>query len=333
MDISTLLALSVKHNASDLHLSANLPPMLRIDGELRKLEFETLSSQAVLHLTESMMTPEQSKQFQQVKEADWCYQNKNGRFRVNRFLQSNGYAAVMRYIPASVPSLQSLHAPDILERISGYRQGLVLVTGPTGSGKSTTLAAMVDEINRRDAKHILTIEDPVEFIHHSCKALIHHREVGRDSLSFADALRAALREDPDVLLIGELRDPETIRLALTAAETGHLILATLHTRSAAQSIDRIIDVFPADEQQRIRTLLAESLQAVVAQRLLVKDGGGRTACYEVLVATPAVRNLIRENKLPQIESVIQTGSASGMMTMMQDRQRLVNLGIRVQDDD
>ncbi|WP_038181467.1 type IV pilus twitching motility protein PilT [Vibrio rhizosphaerae] len=326
MDISTLLALSVKHNASDLHLSASHPPMLRIDGELRKLECENLSSQMVLSLTESMMTEAQQEQSRCTLEVDWCYQSEHGRFRVNRFVQSRGYAAVMRYIPSDIPTLQSLATPDIVSEMCRYRQGLVLVTGATGSGKSTTLAAMVDAINRRDTKHIMTIEDPVEFIHHSRQSLVHHREIGRDSGSFAEALRAALRADPDVLLIGELRDPETIRLALTAAETGHLVLATLHTRSAAQSIDRIIDVFPADEQNRVRMVLAESLQAIIAQRLLPQVGGGRVGCYEVLIATSAVRNLIRENRLPQIESVMQAGAGRGMRTMMQDRQRLLQLG-------
>ncbi|QMV15533.1 type IV pilus twitching motility protein PilT [Vibrio spartinae] len=326
MNISMLLALSVKQNASDLHLSASHPPMLRIDGGLRKLACETLSSQKVLSLTESMMSVAQREQFRLTQEADWCYQSEHGRFRVNRFVQSRGYAAVMRYIPSDIPTLQLLDAPDILADICRYRQGLVLVTGATGSGKSTTLAAMVDAINCGDAKHIVTIEDPVEFVHHSQQSLVHHREIGRDSGSFAEALRAALRADPDVLLIGELRDPETVRLALTAAETGHLVLATLHTRSAAQSIDRMIDVFPADEQNRVRAVLAESLQAVIAQRLLPQSGGGRVGCYEVLIATSAVRNLIRENRLPQIESVMQAGAERGMRTMMQDRQRLLNLG-------
>ncbi|WNJ94269.1 type IV pilus twitching motility protein PilT [Vibrio ruber] len=331
MNISTLLALSVKHNASDLHLSASHPPMLRIDGTLKKLECEILSSQTVLALTESMMTTGQRQQCCAAKEVDWCYQSEYGRFRVNRFVQNRGYAAVMRYIPSDIPTLQSLDVPDIVADICRYRQGLVLVTGATGSGKSTTLAAMVDAINGRDAKHIVTIEDPVEFVHSSQQSLVHHREIGRDSASFADALRAALRADPDVLLIGELRDPETIRLALTAAETGHLVLATLHTRNAAQSIDRIIDVFPADEQGRVRSVLAESLQAVIAQQLLPRVGGGRIGCYEVLIATSAVRNLIRENRLPQIESVMQAGAGRGMRTMLQDRQRLLNLGIVLQE--
>ena len=302
-------------NASDLHLSAGGPPRLRVDGDLVATDHPSLDAEGVQQLVETIMTPEQRALFATERELDFSWAIPDlGRFRVNIFMQGRGPGAVLRSIPTKIPSLESLSMPPILTELCKRDRGLVLVTGPTGSGKSTTLAAMVDLVNSTWDGHILTIEDPVEFVHESKRCLVNQREVGAHTASFSAALRSALREDPDVILVGEMRDLETISLALTAAETGHLVFGTLHTSSAPKTVDRIIDVFPAGQQSQIRTMLAESLEAVIAQRLLKKVGGGRVAACEVLVGTPAVRNLIREGKLHQIPSMMQTGQQQGMVT-------------------
>ena len=328
MDITELLDFSVKHNASDLHLSSGVSPMVRIDGEVRKLEIPALSHADVHRLVFEIMNDSQRGEFEEKLEVDFSFELPNvGRFRVNAFNQSRGCSAVFRTIPVEIPTLEQLGAPEIFERISNYEKGLVLVTGPTGSGKSTTLAAMVDYVNRNHNKHILTIEDPIEFVHTNNKCLINQREVHRDTHSFKAALRSALREDPDVILVGELRDQETISLALTAAETGHLVFGTLHTSSAAKTIDRIIDVFPGSDKDMVRSMLSESLRSVIAQRLLKRVGGGRVACHEIMMATPAIRNLIREDKVAQMYSIIQTGAAHGMQTMEQNARQLMVQGL------
>lgn len=333
MDIDELLEFSVKHNASDLHLSAGVPPVLRIDGEIRRLDRPALSEPEVQQMVNAVMDEEQRSEFEQQLDADFSIQRAgSGRFRVNVFHQSRGCAAVFRTIASQMPTLNALQAPAIFTQIANYEQGLVLVTGPTGSGKSTTLAAMVDYINHHHHKHILTIEDPIEFVHTSQQCLINQREVQRDTRSFHHALRSALREDPDVILVGELRDRETISLALTAAETGHLVLATLHTSSAAKTINRIIDVFPGNEKNMVRSMLSESLRAVIAQTLIKRRAGGRVACHEIMLATPAIRNLIREDKVAQMYSVIQTGAAQGMQTMAQHGRQLLAEGIVDEDE-
>ncbi|OBT17374.1 twitching motility protein PilT [Vibrio sp. UCD-FRSSP16_10] len=324
MDITELLRFSVKHNASDLHLSSGLPPMVRIDGDVRRLEMPEFSEAEVHALIFDIMDDAQRSEFESNLELDFSIELSGvGRFRVNAFNQSRGSSAVFRTIPTVIPTLEQLNCPPIFEKIVNYEKGLVLVTGPTGSGKSTTLAAMVDYINRNHNKHILTIEDPIEFVHQSSKCLVNQREVHRDTHSFKAALRSALREDPDVILVGELRDQETISLALTAAETGHLVFGTLHTSSAAKSIDRIIDVFPAGDKNMVRSMLSESLRAVIAQKLLKRNGGGRVACHEIMLANPAIRNLIREDKVAQMYSIIQTGAALGMTTMEQSVNQLM----------
>ncbi|WP_104403304.1 type IV pilus twitching motility protein PilT [Vibrio penaeicida] len=328
MDIAELLDFSVKHNASDLHLSAGVPPMVRVDGDVRKLGVPAFTHADVHRLVFEIMNDAQRAEFEEKLETDFSFELPNvGRFRVNAFNQSRGSSAVFRTIPTEVPSLEQLDAPDIFTQISNYEKGLVLVTGPTGSGKSTTLAAMVDHINRNQNKHILTIEDPIEFVHQSNKCLINQREVHRDTHSFNAALRSALREDPDVILVGELRDKETISLALTAAETGHLVFGTLHTSSAAKTVDRIIDVFPGTDKDMVRSMLSESLRAVISQKLLKRLGGGRAACHEIMLATPAIRNLIREDKVAQMYSVIQTGGAMGMQTTEQHAKQLIAQGV------
>ncbi|EGU34695.1 type IV pilus twitching motility protein PilT [Vibrio scophthalmi] len=328
MDIAELLDFSVKHNASDLHLSAGVSPMVRIDGEVRKLGIPAFSHAEVHRLIFEVMNDAQRSEFEEHLEVDFSFELPDiGRFRVNAFNQARGSAAVFRTIPTSIPTLDQLEAPAIFESIVNLEKGLVLVTGPTGSGKSTTLAAMVDYINQNHNKHILTIEDPIEFVHSNQKCLVNQREVHRDTRSFKAALRSALREDPDVILVGELRDQETISLALTAAETGHLVFATLHTSSAAKTIDRIIDVFPGSEKGMVRSMLSESLRSVIAQKLLKRIGGGRVACHEIMMATPAIRNLIREDKVAQMYSVIQTGSAQGMQTMEQNAKLLIAKGL------
>ncbi|MEW8219918.1 MAG: type IV pilus twitching motility protein PilT, partial [Candidatus Thiodiazotropha taylori] len=318
MDIAELLAFSVKHNASDLHLSAGLPPMIRVDGDIRRINVPALEHKVVHALVYDIMNDKQRKDFEEFLENDFSFEIPGlARFRVNAFNQARGASAVFRTIPSKVLTLDDLGCPQIFRDIVDVPRGLVLVTGPTGSGKSTTLAAMMDYKNDNDYSHILTIEDPIEFVHSSKKCLINQREVHRDTLGFAEALRSALREDPDIILVGELRDLETIRLALTAAETGHLVFGTLHTSSAAKTIDRIIDVFPAGEKSMVRSMLSESLRSVVAQTLLKKIGGGRIAAWEIMVGTPAIRNLIREDKVAQMYSAIQTGQAAGMQTMDQ----------------
>jgi twitching motility protein PilT len=328
MDIAELLAFSVKHNASDLHLSAGLPPMIRVDGDIRRINVPALEHKVVHALVYDIMNDKQRKDFEEFLENDFSFEIPGlARFRVNAFNQARGASAVFRTIPSKVLTLEDLGCPQIFKEIVDVPRGLVLVTGPTGSGKSTTLAAMMDYKNDNDYSHILTIEDPIEFVHSSKKCLINQREVHRDTLGFSEALRSALREDPDIILVGELRDLETIRLALTAAETGHLVFGTLHTSSAAKTIDRIIDVFPAGEKAMVRSMLSESLRSVIAQTLLKKIGGGRIAAWEIMVGTPAIRNLIREDKVAQMYSAIQTGHAAGMQTMDQALKELVQRGV------
>ena len=319
MNIHQLLAFSVKNKASDLHLSAGMPPIVRVHGQMCRINTEPLSHPQVVALLADIMNDSQQRHYQQALECDFSIEVPGlSRFRVNAFHQGRGAAAVLRTIASRVLSLQELGAPAILGELALRPRGLVLVTGPTGSGKSTTLAAMVHHLNETEAGHILTVEDPIEFLHESRKCLVNQREVGPMTHSFAAALRSALREDPDAILVGEMRDLETIRLALTAAETGHLVFGTLHTASAAKTIDRIIDVFPADEKGMVRAMLAESLQAVIAQTLCRQaDGTGRVAAHEIMLATSAIRNLIRENKVAQMYSAIQTGSAIGMQTLDQ----------------
>lgn len=328
MDITELLAFSAKQNASDLHLSAGLPPMIRVDGDIRRLNVPAIDNNDVRKLIYAIMNDRQRRDYEEHLEIDFSFEVPGvARFRVNAFTQARGAGAVFRTIPNQVLSMQVLELGEVFARLAMLPRGLVLVTGPTGSGKSTTLAAMIDYINDHRYEHILTIEDPVEFVHTSKRCLINQREVHRDTHSFADALRSALREDPDVILVGELRDLETIRLALTAAETGHLVLGTLHTTSAAKTVDRIIDVFPGDEKAMVRSMLSESLQAVVSQALLKRQGGGRVAAHEILIATSAVRNLIREDKVAQIYSAIQTGGSLGMQTLDAALTRLVKEGM------
>ncbi|WP_206485471.1 type IV pilus twitching motility protein PilT [Thalassotalea sp. G2M2-11] len=333
MDITELLAFSVENNASDLHLSTGVPPLIRVDGDVRKLNIPAFDAKDVNGLVYDIMNDKQRKEYEENLEVDFSFEVPNlARFRVNAFNQNRGPSAVFRTIPSKVLSLDDLGCPDIFRQISDKPRGLVLVTGPTGSGKSTTLAAMVDYINNHKHDHILTIEDPIEFVHENKLCLINQREVHRDTLSFNAALRSALREDPDVILVGEMRDLETIRLAMTAAETGHLVFGTLHTTSAPKTIDRIIDVFPAEEKSMVRSMLSESLQAVISQTLVKKIGGGRVAAHEIMIGVPAIRNLIREAKVAQMYSAIQTGMQHGMQTMDQCLQNLVNRGIISKQD-
>ncbi|KLT72269.1 twitching motility protein PilT [Neisseria arctica] len=329
MQITDLLAFGVKNKASDLHLSAGLPPMIRVHGDIRRINLPEMTSDEVGQMITSVMNDHQRKLYQQDFETDFSFELPNvSRFRVNAFMTKRGPAAVFRTVPSAVPTLEELKAPRIFQNIAEQPRGLVLVTGPTGSGKSTTLAAMINYINDTQPSHILTIEDPIEFVHQSKKALINQRELHEHTHSFANALRSALREDPDVILIGEMRDPETISLALTAAETGHLVFGTLHTTGAAKTVDRIVDVFPAGEKDMVRSMLSESLRAVISQTLLkTRNGDSRVAAHEILISTPAVRNLIRENKIAQIGSVLQTGQAHGMQTLDQALQALVRQGI------
>ncbi len=328
MDIAELLAFSVKNKASDLHLSSGLPPMIRVDGDLRHLNVPALENQQLTELLYSTMNDQQRRDFEANLEVDFSYAVPGlARFRVNCFHQDRGVGGAFRAIPMAVLSLDDIGAPPSFKDIINVPRGLVLVTGPTGSGKSTTLAAMIDHLNSTVPAHILTIEDPIEFVHTSRKCLINQREVHRDTHGFNQALRSALREDPDIILVGELRDIETIRLALTAAETGHLVFATLHTSSAAKTIDRIIDVFPAGEKSMVRSMLSESLRAVIAQTLLKRVGGGRIAAHEIMLATPAIRNLIREDKVAQMYSAIQTGQNMGMHTLDQYMETLVSRGL------
>ena len=323
-----LMALALREGASDLHLAAGSAPMIRREGQMQSLGLAVLDGQAMHALLGQIMSPQQQEDFKTLQDLDFAVARPGlGRFRVNAFVQLHGPAAVLRLIPDQVPTLSSLQLSDVFRRIAELSAGLVLVTGPTGSGKSTTLAALVDHLNRQRALHILTLEDPVEFIHSPQCSQLSQREMGRHSQGFAQALRAALRQDPDVIMLGELRDLETIRLALTAAETGHLVLATLHTGSAAKAVDRLVDVFAAEEKALVRSMLAESLQAVVAQVLVPKVGGGRVAAHEILLATPAVRNLVREGKVAQLYSAMQTGGALGMQTLDSCLQGLVRQGL------
>lgn len=329
MDISDLLAFSVKNKASDLHLSAGLPPMIRVHGDVRKINVPAMDHSQVHDMVYDIMNDGQRKVYEETLECDFSFEIPNlARFRVNAFNQNRGSGAVFRTIPSKILSLEQLNCPPIFKDIAQNPRGIVLVTGPTGSGKSTTLAAMVDYVNENEFGHILTVEDPIEFVHQSKKCLINQREVGPHTLSFANALRSALREDPDVILVGEMRDLETIRLALSAAETGHLVFGTLHTSSAAKTIDRIVDVFPAAEKEMVRSMLSESLRAVISQTLCkTKDEQGRVAAHEIMIGTPAIRNLIRENKIAQMYSSIQTGQNVGMQTLDQNLKELVQRNI------
>ena len=329
MDITELLAFSAKNGASDLHLSAGLPPMIRVDGDVRRINLPAMEHKEVHALVYDIMNDKQRKDYEEFLETDFSFDVPGvARFRVNAFNQNRGAGAVFRTIPSKVLTMEDLGMGKVFQKISDFPRGIVLVTGPTGSGKSTTLAAMMDYINESRYEHILTIEDPIEFVHESKKCLVNQREVHRDTLGFAEALRSALREDPDIILVGELRDLETIRLALTAAETGHLVFGTLHTTSAAKTIDRVVDVFPAEEKSMVRSMLSESLQAVISQTLMKKNGGGRIAAHEIMIGTAAIRNLIREDKLHRIYSQMQVGQAqSSMQTMNQSLYRLLRQGV------
>lgn len=333
MDITELLTFSAKQNASDLHISAGLPPMMRIDGDIRRINLPVMDHKQVHGLIYNIMNHKQRKDYEEHLETDFSFEVSGvARFRVNAFNHNRGAGAVFRTIPSKVLSMEDLGMGQVFRDISATPRGLVLVTGPAGSGKSTTLAAMIDYINEQRYDHILTIEDPIEFVHESKNCLVNQREVHRDTHSFNEALRSALREDPDIILVGEMRDLETIRLALTAAETGHLIMGTLHTTSAAKTINRIVDVFPVDEKPMVRSMLAGSLEAVISQTLLKKSGGGRVAAYEIMRGTSAIRNLIREDKVAQMYSVIQTGAAVGMQTLDQSLSVLVDKGLITRDE-
>ncbi|MGH8353730.1 MAG: type IV pilus twitching motility protein PilT [Pseudomonas sp.] len=328
MDITELLAFSAKQGASDLHLSAGLPPMIRVDGDVRRINLPALDHKQVHALIYDIMNDKQRKDYEEFLETDFSFEVPGvARFRVNAFNQNRGAGAVFRTIPSKVLSMEDLGMGEVFKRITDVPRGLVLVTGPTGSGKSTTLAAMLDYLNSTKYHHILTIEDPIEFVHESKKCLVNQREVHRDTLGFSEALRSALREDPDIILVGEMRDLETIRLALTAAETGHLVFGTLHTTSAAKTIDRVVDVFPAEEKSMVRSMLSESLQSVISQTLIKKTGGGRVAAHEIMIGTPAIRNLIREDKVAQMYSAIQTGGSLGMQTLDACLKNLVAKGL------
>lgn len=328
MDIAQLLAFGVKQGASDLHLSAGLPPMIRVDGDVRRINLPVLEHREVSAMVYDIMNDRQRKEYEEFLECDFSFEIPElSRFRVNAFNHHRGAAAAFRTIPSQILTLEELRAPAIFTEIAQKPRGIVLVTGPTGSGKSTTLAALINHKNENEYGHILTIEDPIEFVHNSKRCLVNQREVHRDTLGFSEALRSALREDPDTILVGELRDLETMRLAMTAAETGHLVFATLHTASAAKTVDRVIDVFPGAEKDMVRAMLSEGLQAVISQTLLKKKaGGGRIAAHEIMLGTPAIRNLIRENKVAQMYSAIQTGQQLGMQTLDQCLQRLVQQG-------
>ena len=329
MDIAELLAFVVKNKASDLHLSAGLPPMIRVHGDIRRINLPAMDHTEVHGMIYDIMNDGQRKHYEENLECDFSFAIPNlARFRVNAFVHNRGAGSVMRTIPSKILSLEELKCPKIFEELADQPRGVVLVTGPTGSGKSTTLAAMVNHKNEIEYGHILTVEDPIEFVHESKKCLVNQREVGPHTLSFQNALRSALREDPDVILVGEMRDLETIRLALSAAETGHLVFGTLHTSSAAKTIDRIVDVFPAAEKDMVRSMLSESIRAIISQTLLkTKDGAGRVAAHEIMIGTPAIRNLIRENKIAQMYSSIQTGQQFGMQTLDQNLTDLVKRNI------
>ena len=325
MEVSELLAFTVKNNASDLHLSSGEAPMIRIHGDMTRIKMPPIESRQVQAMVYDIMSDAQRKAFEEHLELDFSFSlGEIARFRVNVFEQRRGMAAVFRVIPSEVLTLENLKCPEIFKEIAMTPRGICLVTGPTGSGKSTTLAAMIDHINENERGHILTIEDPIEFVHKSKNSLISQRELGPHTRSFENALRSALREDPDVVLVGELRDLETIRLALTAAETGHMVFGTLHTSSAPKTIDRIIDVFPGEEKEMVRSMLSESIRAVISQTLIkTADGNSRVAAHEIMIGTPAIRNLIRENKIAQMISVMQTGQRDGMQTLDSNLQQLV----------
>ncbi|MDJ0880272.1 MAG: type IV pilus twitching motility protein PilT [Gammaproteobacteria bacterium] len=328
MDIAQLLAFGVKQGASDLHLSAGLPPMIRVDGDIRRINVPEMDHKQVHDMLYDIMSDKQRKDYEEFLETDFSFEIPGlARFRVNAFNHNRGSGGVFRTIPSKILTLEDLNAPAIFKDISEYPRGIVLVTGPTGSGKSTTLAGMIDYKNDSEYGHILTVEDPIEFVHQSKKCLVNQREVHRDTLGFNEALRSALREDPDTILVGEMRDLETIRLALSAAETGHLVFGTLHTSSAAKTIDRIVDVFPAAEKAMVRSMLSESLKAVISQTLLKKIGGGRVAAHEIMIGTPAIRNLIREDKVAQMYSAIQTGQSMGMQTLDQNLKQILAQGL------
>ena len=333
MDIAQLLAFGVKQGASDLHLSAGLPPMIRVDGDIRRINVPEMDHKQVHDMIYDIMSDKQRKDYEEFLETDFSFEIPGlARFRVNAFNHNRGAGGVFRTIPSKILSLEDLNAPKIFQEISEYPRGIVLVTGPTGSGKSTTLAGMIDYKNDTEYGHILTVEDPIEFVHESKKCLVNQREVHRDTLGFNEALRSALREDPDTILVGEMRDLETIRLALSAAETGHLVFGTLHTSSAAKTIDRIVDVFPAAEKAMVRSMLSESLKAVISQTLMKKIGGGRVAAHEIMIGTPAIRNLIREDKVAQMYSAIQTGQNVGMQTLDQNLKVLLASGVVSKDE-
>lgn len=321
-----VLKYAIQNKCSDIHITTGSPPYMRVDGDIRNIPNAPILDEAwIREILESVMNDFQKEKYKKNLEIDFSiFFDENIRFRVNAFHTINGPAAVFREIPVSIKDLNFIDAPAIVRNLVNTRRGLVLVVGPTGSGKSTTLSALVDEINKNFTNHIITIEDPVEFIHKNKKSIINQREVGNSTLSFSNALRSALREDPDVILVGEMRDVETIRLALTAAETGHLVFGTLHTSSAAQTVNRVIDVFPADDKPVIRSMLSTSLKAVISQRLLKKVGGGRHAAFEVMIANPSIKNLIREDKVPQIHSIMELGKKNGMMTMKESIEDLVD---------
>ena len=328
MQLEDLLTFTVENNASDLHLSSGMPPLIRIDGDIKRLNSAVLEKDQVLEMIHGIMNDNQQKVYDETHDLDFAYSLEGlARFRVNAFQQLRGPAAAFRTIPTKISTLDEIQAPSIFQTLTEKPRGLILVTGPTGSGKSTTLAAMIHAINERRRAHILTIEDPIEFIHEPKNCVINQRELELHTKSFGAALRASLREDPDIILVGEMRDPETISLALTAAETGHLVLSTLHTNSASKAVDRIIDTFSAGDKSMVRTMLSESVQSIIAQVLLPKNGGGRVAAHEILIGTHAIRNLIRENKVPQIYSSIQTGMNIGMQTMDDSLFKLVERGI------
>ncbi|MCK5384001.1 MAG: type IV pilus twitching motility protein PilT [Alphaproteobacteria bacterium] len=334
MDLTQLLAFTIQSDASDLHISSGNPPIIRVSGEMKRVKGESLGSDDIRAMLYSVMTEEQRSEYEKNWEIDFAIAlGEKARFRVNGFTTRLGSSAVFRTIPTEIPTIEELDLPPVMRRFTELEKGIILVTGPTGSGKSTTLAALVNHINLYHAKHILTVEDPVEFFHNSKKSLINHREVGQDTKTFARALKSALREDPDVILVGEMRDHETVSLALTAAETGHLVFGTLHSSSAAKTIDRVIDVFPTGDKEMVRAMLASSIQGVVAQTLFKRaDGSGRVGAFEILVGTNAVRNLIRENQIPQMYSMMQTGSRYGMVTMEDAVEGLLEGGIIDKDE-
>jgi len=329
VDISELLIFAIENHGSDLHVSSGEQPFIRIHGEMRKVELPNLDREAVHNMIYGILNDQQRKVYEENLELDFSFAlGEYGRFRGNVFKQERGDAAVFRAIPNLIPSFEELGLPKVLQDVARLEKGLVLVTGPTGSGKSTTLATMIDLINNEEKGHIITIEDPIEFVHHSKSCLVNQRELGPNTKSFANALRSALREDPDVILVGEMRDLETIQLALTAAETGHLVFGTLHTSGAPSTVTRVIDVFPAGQQNQVRSMLADSVQAIVTQALFKrKDGKGRIASFEILLANPAIRNLIREGKIFQILSIMQTSKGMGMQTMEASVQQLLDRNI------